>query len=232
MAFALDIEAINTVSPPEFDNPAGWDPFAIGLSYLDESAPDSTETVVLFREGDTPEDLQRLLERAITWLHKRATPDEALYTYNGTDFDLPILKECALELGAKPPYAPTARRLHALLSLLDHRDLFDDMISELSEGDRWLSLDACYEAHGVAVHSPPDAPTGADMPAMGRKIIAGGKDANRVKHRVRPYVVADVAPLFDLAAQYGHGTPAPGTHLAEPEHTHTQIDQAVSSERD
>lgn len=232
MAFALDIEAINTVSPPEFDNPAGWDPFAIGVAHLDESGADSPETAVLFREGDTPDDLETLLERAITWLHERATPDEALYTYNGTEFDLPILNECALELSAKPPYAATAQRLQALLSLLDHRDLFVDMQKELDEDDRWLSLDACYEAHGVAVHSPPDAPTGAEMPAMGRKIIAGGKDADRMKRRVRPYVEADVAPLFDLAAEYGHGTPAPETHPAQPEHTQSRIDQAVSVDRD
>lgn len=232
MAFALDIEAINTVTPAKFDNPAGWDPFAIGLAYLDENAADCPETAVLFREGDTPSDLKTLLERAITWLHERATPDEALYTYNGGKFDLPILKECALELSAKPPYEATARRLHAILSLLDHRDLFDDMAAGLPEGERWLSLDACYEAHGVAVHSPSDAPTGADMPAMGRKIIAGGKDADRLKRRVRPYVVADVAPLFDLAAKYGHGTPAPDTHPARPKHTQSRLDQAVSSERD
>lgn len=232
MAFALDIEAINTVSPPEFDNPAGWDPFAIGMSHLPENASDSPETDVIFREGDTPEDLQTLLEGAITWLHERATPDEALYTYNGTDFDLPILKECALELSAKPPYAPTSQRLQALLSLLDHRDLFDDMAAELDEDERWMSLDACYEANGVAVHSPPDAPTGADMPAMGREILEGGEPSERTKRRVRPYVVSDVAPLFDLASKYGYDTPVPETHPADPGHTQSSISDIVLSEHE
>lgn len=109
MAFALDIEAINTVTPREFDNPAGWDPFAIGVAHLPEEGADSPETDVIFRAGDTTDDLQALLEDSITWLHDRATPDEPLYTYNGSRFDLPVLKECALELSAKPPYTATAK---------------------------------------------------------------------------------------------------------------------------
>lgn len=193
---SLDIEVINLVPEPdvEFKDPTHWSLFCIPLGYRN---PDGTiETTVLFRTGMTPCEELNLLEEAVAWIRNRRPAK--LLTYNGTRFDLPILKQRARVTAHECPGAhPTAHNLELLIETVDHVDVFK-LVKEQAGCN--VPLDSALKYHGIETvetqlnGQPID---GSTMPDLGKRMLRGTASPE-MKHAITKYAKSDVKPLFEL----------------------------------
>lgn len=200
---ALDIESIPTVDNPSFEAPSDWLVFAVALAYRDED--ESVVSSVFFRETDSPTAGQLLLEDVFAWMKTEATAGDTLLTYNGSSFDLPIIREqthtCDVIEG--PPGVPSlTTQWETLLDLLSRRDLFLEVRDQQSEHAKWPSLVEACEERGIRTTSPRfdgRVIEGADMPMLGEQILDDTGDPTAARETVRKYATQDVELLFPLA---------------------------------
>ena len=201
--FALDIETIPVVDDPDFDDPSHWIPFAVALGHrgADMTNPDVD---VLFRTESSIEAEAQLMTDTIDWIADRSDGrDREILTYNGESYDIPIIKHRAGEIRNDEPGANICERLKLLLDSSVHVDLILEMRER--EG-HWVSLDDALCQHSIETDDPEfmgDKVTGADMPSMGRELLANRPDGvnDDLRDAVYRYASSDVAPLFDLHDQ-------------------------------
>lgn len=196
---ALDIETIPTVAEPAFDNPDHWVPFATALGYSHAGRTD-VDVEVFFREDYTLEAEAELLNSSIDWIADRINGDGELLTYNGSSYDLPILKHRGRELRRAKPGVNVIERLVLLLDTVNHVDLIELNKDRLGY---YKSLEDTLQEFSIEYDEPYwlDKPiTGADMPEMGLELIADRPDGvnNDLRAAVRRYAASDVGPLFEL----------------------------------
>jgi hypothetical protein len=196
---ALDIETIPTVADPAFDNPDHWVPFATALGYSPAGRTD-VDVEVFFREDYTLEAEAELLNSSIDWIADRINGDGELLTYNGSSYDLPILKHRGRELRRAKPGVNVIERLVLLLDTVNHVDLIELNKDRLGY---YKSLEDTLEEFSIEYDEPYwlDKPiTGADMPEMGLELIADRPDGvnDDLRAAVRRYAASDVGPLFEL----------------------------------
>ena len=194
---ALDIEAVNKTDPPDFSDGTDWRTFAIALSHRKDAQSDP-ETVVFIRRSDSEHALRKLLCAAANWIDGRIC--DTIITFNGTSFDMPILKHHIEEIEATHP--DLAAFVRSALSI-SHRDLFDDVKAGLAEHERWPSLEAALRSRGI------ESPTtrldetvidGSLMPAIGSRVLDPDVSLGEHEERaLRKYAASDVEPLFELA---------------------------------
>lgn len=194
--FALDIETIPLVDDPTFDDPAHWTVFAVALGHSPEQGERSV--TVLFRDDHTLTSEGELINDAITWIADRtSTSTRKFLTYNGVNYDIPILKHRSARVEDVEPGVSICERLSLLLDMSDHVDLIQVMRNQT---DEWVSLDDALEEHGIATDEPTWMGTtvsGSDMPRMGLELLTDRENAD-LREVVRRYAESDVAPLFEL----------------------------------
>jgi len=196
---ALDIETIPTVSDPAFDNTDHWVPFATALGYSPAGGGD-VDVEVIFREDYTLEAEAELLNSSIDWIAARINGDGELLTYNGSSYDLPILKHRGRELRRSKPGVNVIERLVLLLDTVNHVDLIELNKDRLGY---YKSLEDTLQEFRIEYDEPYwlDKPiTGSDMPEMGLELIADRPDGvnDDLRAAVRRYAASDVGPLFEL----------------------------------
>ncbi|ELY46673.1 ribonuclease H-like domain-containing protein [Natronorubrum sulfidifaciens] len=193
--FALDIETIPTCDNPDFGDPSNWSPFAVVLAH---EWGDTADVSVLFRNGDSLESEARLYTRSLNWVATRlAAESVGILTYNGAEYDLPILRHrCETldrELGTS-----LFERLESLEQRAEHIDLLQMVIAH--QGHR-MSIDDVLAMLMIDYDVPrwPDGRkvSGEDMLDIGPRIIAQDIDPD-VLNAARRYATSDVAPLFDV----------------------------------
>lgn len=192
---ALDIETIPLVNEPDFQNPEHWTVFAVALGH---SPPHGNHSVtVLFRDNPTLTAEGQLITDTIDWIADQTNSGRTILTYNGLNYDIPILKHRASRIDTVDPGENIAERLNLLLDTSDHVDLIQSM-KECEES--WVSLDDALELHDIAADEPEwkgAKVTGADMPAMGLELLTDRPNSD-LRETVRRYAASDVAPLIDL----------------------------------
>jgi predicted PolB exonuclease-like 3'-5' exonuclease len=201
--FALDIETIPLTNDPDFDDPTDWTVFAVALGHqTDASGAGDLDVAVLFRQTDSIGAENRLLQDVLDWIAERTRRGEPreLLTYNGSSYDLPILQERARRARRLDPRGNIVERLVLFFGSTDHVDLIQIMRAERG---RWVSLDDALDMHGIVADEPcwmGEKITGADMPSMGRELIANRRPGvnEELREAVRRYASSDVAPLFEL----------------------------------
>jgi hypothetical protein len=191
---ALDLETIPLVDNPDFETPAHWTVFAAALGHSDG---DATEVDVLFRDSHTYTSEAALINDAIDWIAERAGSNRVILTYNGENYDLPVLKHRAERIDAAETGSNVSERLSLLLDTSQHVDLIEDMRD--MTGD-WVSLDDALESHDITADTPMwmgEKVAGADMPSMGLELLTE-RDNTDLREAVRRYAASDVEPLFEL----------------------------------
>jgi uncharacterized protein YprB with RNaseH-like and TPR domain len=201
--FALDIETIPLTNDPDFDDPTDWTVFAVALGHqAGASDAGDLDVDVLFRTTDSIEAENRLLHNTLDWIADRTRRGEPreLLTYNGSSYDLPILEDRARRVRRSTPRSNVVERLVLLHDSTDHVDLIQ--IMRENQGF-WISLDNALDMHGIDADESywsNEKITGADMPSMGRELIANRPPGvnDDLRDAVRRYASSDVAPLFEL----------------------------------
>jgi hypothetical protein len=196
---AIDIECVPRTETPEFDQPAGcWDTFAIGLSHKRPETP--PDTTVLVRRDGTESALRKLLAAMANWLRERVT--DALLSFNGHSFDVPILESHIESVeGHDKPFADYVRE-----SLdLAHRDLFAEIVESQPDSKKWPSLSESLAERGIGSETATldgDVVEGALMPAIGSRVLAEDKTLGRhERSALKKYAASDVTPLHELASE-------------------------------
>lgn len=192
---ALDLETIPTVKDPDFDTPDHWTPFCVALGY--DSGDGDPDVEVIFRDGPSLDEEAQLLHSMIDWIADRAGDSPVLLTYNGTSYDLPILKHQSYVINDEIPGSNLVERTYLLTQTCDHVDLIQLMKDR--EG-YWMSLDDALDQYGIDSDDPEwlNKPvTGADMPEMGLELLSDAPNDN-LREAVRRYAASDVQPLFEL----------------------------------
>ena len=194
---ALDIETVPTVDDPSFENPAHWNPFGIVLSV---EMPDSTpSSSFLLRDSSNLEAEAEMHDRALDVIERELvkTDDVILLTYNGSKYDLPVLRhrydKLDRELGSS-----FGERFRTILRGCEHTDLLQVIIA--LQGHR-MPVDDALAMCMVESDTPrwPDGRkvAGADMLEIGPRIMDGSITTDRLEAATR-YAVSDVEPLFAL----------------------------------
>lgn len=196
---ALDIETMPTVDDPDFNDPSHWRVFAIALGAVSNST--DLQTTVLLRKSDTQWAEYMLIARAIEWLQARDA--WTIVTYNGQNFDLPILRHRARAAMPKMKLDTSApSRLDRALDAATHRDLFAELRERRGERAKWLSLEEACHKHDITISSARydrQVVTGEDMPRLGARILDVSMDSSEAERAVREYASEDVRPLLELA---------------------------------
>jgi hypothetical protein len=194
---ALDIETIQTVENPDFDDPSHWLPFAVVVGHLDDSMSEP-EVEVIFREDSSIRAEARMLNETIDWIADRCSgSDRELLTYNGEGYDLPILKHRAREIRRVEPGFNVVERLVLLLETATHTDL---ILKVKEMNGHWTSLDDALDQHDIDADGPEwlgRKVTGADMPSMGLELMSD-RPNDDLRRAVTRYAASDVGPLFEL----------------------------------
>lgn len=203
-AIALDIETVGLVDDPDPQKKGQMTPFAVGIAYRDHYG--AIESDVLLRRDLSRAAERELLRNTAKWIssHPRA---DTLVTYNGADFDLPILLERAKQVSR--PNNPERWAVRSILSEsigdLVHRDLLDELKSLRHPTQKWPKLEQACEARSIEmeeVEYEQKTVTGEDMLWMGRAMMLQTQgtipDIWDVMHH---YAQSDVIPLFELADQ-------------------------------
>lgn len=195
---ALDIETISTVSDPDFSEPSHWTPFAVAVGHSSPSSPISID--VHFREDGSLRAEADLLHEVIDWAASRCNQEHRIViSYNGTSYDIPILRHRARvlddELGEN-----LTQRLYFLLDTATHHDLMEDMVEQ---NGYYVSLDDALSMYDIEAEEPEwngEKVTGADMPNFGLELMGGYPDDvnNDLREVTRRYAASDVEPLFEL----------------------------------
>jgi uncharacterized protein YprB with RNaseH-like and TPR domain len=201
--FALDIETIPLTNDPDFDDPTDWTVFAVALGHqAGASDAGDLDVDVLFRTTDSIEAENRLLHNTLDWIADRTRRGEPreLLTYNGSSYDLPILEDRARRVRRSTPRSNVVERLVLLHDSTDHVDLIQ--IMRENQGF-WISLDNALDMHGIDADESywsNEKITGADMPSIGRELIANRPPGvnDDLRDAVTKYASSDVAPLFEL----------------------------------
>jgi len=152
---ALDIETIATVNEHEREatNPRHQEVLCVGLGHRG-SSEDAPESTVLFRDDATSDAEVHLIERTIDWLERRDW--DALVTFSGAWFDLPVLVGRADLAGKAVGDRDLGRRVRETLESCYHADLsatknrsigagsLEDMaayVGSLTPETRWTDYD-------------------------------------------------------------------------------------------
>lgn len=196
---ALDIETMPVVDDPDFNAPSHWRVLAIALGSV--SPRTEQQTTVLLRRSDSKTAEAMLIDRAIMWLQARNA--STLVTYNGSTFDLPILRHRAQATMPSVRFdTSVSKRLNSMLDAATHRDLFRELRRRRGENAPWLSLeDACYE-YDIEITSARyerEIVNGSDVPRLGAKILDVATDSADEERVLREYASEDVRPLIQLA---------------------------------
>lgn len=189
--FALDLEATPTCDDPSFTDPADWRPFAVVLAYERE---DCTETIVITASDETLAAEAVMYHNSITWIAERLTgPPTRLLTYNGRQYDIPILEYRAGVVQRDVP-----RRLDLLAEYTDHIDLLDLVVKD--RGHR-MSIDDVLAMLRLDSDTPTwdsgRKVTGEDMLELGPRILSGDATDDELD-AVKRYAASDVRPLFEV----------------------------------
>lgn len=195
---SLDIETTPCGDRPDFDDPESWHLFAIALGFRSDG---DVETTVFVRQNGTIHAERKLLAQSVNWIRDRE-PLDVLLSYNGDDFDLPILEARAEALlkSDRPQEQTLSFALFDALNI-SHRDLFAELKARCDDDEKWPSLDDALADRGIEAASTTlegSTVTGADMPRIGRDILANESTADARRALVE-YASSDVAPLFALA---------------------------------
>ena len=193
---ALDIETIPLVDDPDFSDPSHWSPFAVALGHQPSTSAD-IEVEVLFRSDSTAESEAKLYHNMINWIAERTGDSRELVTFNGTDYDLPILKHRSYRVPELDTRGSVVERLYLLLQTSDHVDLMQDMVD--LKGYH-VSLDDSLAMHGIECDEPTwngEKITGGHMPEMGLELLSNGSNTE-LREKVHRYAASDVEPLFEL----------------------------------
>lgn len=196
---ALDTETIPIVDDPDFRTAEHWTVFAIALGHAPPNG--DVSVTVLFRASPTITSEGELINDAITWIADRTdTNTRIILTYNGKNYDIPVLKHRAARIDAIEPEMNVAERLSLLLETSDHVDLILDVKER--EGD-WVSLDDALSEFDIDADTSEwmgSKVTGSDMPEMGLELLTD-RPNDDLRNAVRRYASSDVAPLFELHAK-------------------------------
>ena len=192
---AIDIETIPLVNDPDFQNPEHWTVFAVALGHAPPHG--DTNVTVLFRNTPTLTAEGELINDTIDWIADRTDSGRTILSYNGNNYDLPVLRHRASRIDDVDSGMSVSRRLALLLDTSNHVDLIQDMKDR--KGD-WVSLDDALEIHQITADEPEwmgSKVTGAEMPSMGIELLSDrpNTDLRRVVER---YAASDVDPLFEL----------------------------------
>lgn len=192
--FALDIETVPRSDEPDFADRSDWEVFAIVLGHERGS---SVDVDVLFRDNDSLNAEAELYARSLDWIDSRTGSDDSIeiLTYNGSNYDIPILEYrvdrlgCALE-------CELPDRVKQLKTTVDHVDLLE-MVLE-AQGYR-MPIEDCLAMLMIDYDVPrwPDGrkASGEDMLDVGPRILDGDVDPATLDV-TRRYAAADVRPLF------------------------------------
>lgn len=199
--FAIDIETIPVEQNPDFNNPAHWTIFAVALGYTNESMREP-DVQVIFREDFSTRSENRALNQSLDWIAERSTRGEErfLITYNGANYDIPILQERARRCRRCHPRDTVVERLFLLLESTDHVDLIQIMKSRKGY---FVSLEDSLNEFCIQFDEPEwlgKKITGSDMPSMGLELLSDrppGANAD-LRRAVERYAASDVKPLFEL----------------------------------
>lgn len=185
---ALDLETVPTVQEPDFQNASDWEIFAVGLAH--RSSRGNVEAEVLIRQTGSLEEEEIILDKMCRWCDLRGA--EKILTYNGANYDYPILRERG------------GGRVDELLTQTTHVDLYELVYDRASEVES-CSLDAALDRHGIdvgtAVEFEGQQFTGEDMPRVARSLWEGlvsGERREELLRAIEWYSMSDVRPLFDL----------------------------------
>ena len=201
---ALDIETVGLVDDPDLQEKGQMTPFAVGIAYRDEYG--AIESEVLLRKDHSHGAERELLRNTAKWISSHPHAD-TLITYNGADFDLPILSERAEEVSR--PNNPEKWTVRSILSKsidgLVHRDLLDELRSLRHPTQKWPKLEQACEARSIEmeeVEHKQKTVTGEDMLWMGRAMMLQTQGTiPDIWDAMLRYAQSDVAPLFELADQ-------------------------------
>jgi hypothetical protein len=191
----IDIETIPLVNGPDFQNPEHWTVFAVALGHAPPQG--DTNVTVLFRDNPTLTAEGELINDTIDWIADRTDSGRTILTYNGNNYDLPVLKHRASRIDDVDSGMSVSKRLNLLLDTSNHVDLIQEMKDR--KGD-WVSLDDALEIHQITADEPEwmgSKVTGDDMPSMGIELLTDRPNAD-LREAVRRYAASDVAPLFEL----------------------------------
>jgi hypothetical protein len=192
---AIDIETIPLVNDPDFQNPEHWTVFAVALGHAPPHG--DTNVTVLFRNTPTLTAEGELINDTIDWIADRTDSGRTILTYNGNNYDLPVLRHRASRIDDVDSGMSVSRRLTLLLDTSNHVDLIQDMKDW--KGD-WVSLDDALEIHQITADEPEwmgSKVTGAEMPSMGIELLSDRPNAD-LRRVVERYAASDVDPLFEL----------------------------------
>ena len=199
-ALAVDIETVPTTDGVDFDDPTAWAIFAIAVGFRSGHAS-PVQSTVFVRDGDTRRDERKLLAQLTNWVRDR-DPIDAVLTYNGGEFDLPVIAERADAVMRSDVYHEGTLSF-ALYDALDvpHRDLFVEVREGMAGDEKWPTLDEALAERGIRTSEPKldgEPVVGMDMPDLGRSVLDGSITAKE-REAVVQYAEADVRPLFELA---------------------------------
>ncbi|MCQ4335011.1 ribonuclease H-like domain-containing protein [Natronomonas sp. F2-12] len=192
---AIDIETIPLVNDPDFQNPEHWTVFAVALGHAPPHG--DTNVTVLFRNTPTLTAEGELINDTIDWIADRTDSGRTILSYNGNNYDLPVLRHRASRIDDVDSGMSVSRRLALLLDTSNHVDLIQDMKDR--KGD-WVSLDDALEIHQITADEPEwmgSKVTGAEMPSMGIELLSDRPNTD-LRRVVKRYAASDVDPLFEL----------------------------------
>jgi uncharacterized protein YprB with RNaseH-like and TPR domain len=199
-ALAVDIETVPTTDGVDFDDPTVWEIFAIAAGFRSGHAS-PVQSAVFVREDDTRRDERKLLAQLTNWVRDH-DPIDVVLTYNGGEFDLPVIAERADAVMCSDIYHEGTLSF-ALYDALDvpHRDLFVEVREDMPDDEKWPTLDEALTERGIQVGEPEldgEPVVGMDMPDLGRSVLDGSIIAKE-REAVVQYAESDVRPLFELA---------------------------------
>jgi len=197
---AVDIETVPTTDGTDFDDPTAWEIFAIAVAFRSGHAS-PVQSTVFVREGDTRRDERKLLAQLTNWVRDHE-PLDAILTYNGEEFDLPIIAERA-DAVMRSDVHHEGTLSFALYDALDvpHRDLFNELRKGMADDEKWPTLEEALTKRGIQTSAPEldgEPVVGMDMPDLGRSVLDGSITMKEREAVVR-YAESDVRPLFELA---------------------------------
>lgn len=197
---ALDIEATpDDPANPDFDAPETWTIWAVNLSFRAD-AQTTPETTVLIRRSDSARHARQLLAAVANWILDKS-PVDALLTYNGESYDMPILNHHIDEIESHDE--ELAAYICDALSA-PHRDLFAEIVGELPESEPWPSLSSALTHRQIQPATTTldgDLVDGEATIPLGEKVLSDGVGALTAseKRAVIEYGKSDVIPLHPLS---------------------------------
>lgn len=197
---ALDLETVPLVDSPNFSNPEHWEIFAVALAHRPEPGSAIDADVLIRTEAGLNAE-KKLLTNMCGWIELR--DPSKIITYNGEDYDLPILRERG------------GGRVASLINQTQHEDVLAH-VRDRARDEESCTLDAALERHGLdnpGVQFEGTEIGGEDMPRFARAIWGGlvsGERREEVLRCVEMYAASDVRPLVELYDRVTH-YPSPGS---------------------